>query len=220
MSKIKKAIHIIRTQGIQGFLKIFYEKHSHFLLSLELDSIPAIKEPNIKLEYLLITKENYKNYRQFLEQISGMMNENIKNLILKFQTGSECQIGINDGNVAGYIWLHFKRYKSIGFRYTLELDETSMYAGPDFVAEQYRGKRIHDALISRVFHAAFKQGRSRLFSSVTYQNISSIKGLKRSGYEPSELHHRTRIGPFIFYRKATDAEMRALAQKYYFGGDQ
>lgn len=201
--------------SIHSIGKILYEKQTHFLLFKELKSLPKLENATINLDYFLLSKDNYRDHAESIQQIAVLMFEEPIDIEKRIINGSECITGLIDKNVAGYIWLHFEEYKIKGIKNTLKLDGDKAYIGPSFVVPQFRGKRIHDALLSRSFCRAYEKGCSHVYGSVRTENRTSIKGVSRIGYKPTEIHHRIRIGPFVFFPISKKGDLKYYSDKYY-----
>lgn len=184
MVNIKKTIQILKKDGFSfhSLCKILYETQTHFLLLNELNSKPKITNPAINIDYLILSKDNYREHKQYIRQIATMMIDDPITIEDEIVEGSECIIGLLDKKIVGYVWIHYKEYKPKGIRNTLRLGRTKAYTGPDFVAPLYRGNKIHGALLSRTIFHAYENGYSKIYSSVKTENKSSIKGLIGIGY--------------------------------------
>jgi len=217
MINIKKSIDTLRDEGLSknSIIKLFFEKHTHFLLFKKLDSTPNIIHALIDIDFRFIKKNNYRKNKKYVKEISSMMFENFEKINLKFHNNSECLIAIFNKSLVGYIWINFNNYKTKGIKNLIRMGPKGVYIGPAYITPKFRGKKIYEALLSRSFKYVYDLGYTQVYGAVSHNNIPSIKGCLKQKYEPIEIHYRIRIGPFVIYPKSKKEDLEYYSKIYY-----
>ena len=92
---------------------------------------------------------------------------------------------------------------SRGFRSSFpRLREDEVLVDNVFTFEKHRGKRIMPSVIVELSDMARRKGFKRMLTYVREDNISSLKGFERAGFEKSEKMRQIR---FLFYTRRKQA---------------
>ena len=76
-----------------------------------------------------------------------------------------------------------------------------VYDGPDYVDPAYRGKRLHEAILTRLAAYLRERDYHSAYGSVLKDNISSQKGIDRAGPKPEEELRVIKVFGRIIYKK-------------------
>lgn len=120
-----------------------------------------------------------------------------------FQRRSRCYGAFKGDRLIACSWIHFERYSFPPFDHTLEMKADEVYAGPDYVDPEFRGKRLHEAILTRLSVLMREEGFVYSYGSVLKDNIGSQKGVERAMVKPIYEVRVIRVGNRIVYKKVS-----------------
>lgn len=196
---VTRVIYIINSRGIYGFLKFLmtriYRSSSENVYQKVSKSIPPKKWlMGITQDYgfSIIDKTNYKeekykrlidsiDYGEIAEYIEGIERDSLLFLISN-----------SDEQVLHTSFVQFRsRYKKL-----IQEDNHVPLIGNCWTDRNYRGKGFYPYTISAVADEMFRRNYHRVIISCASDNIPSIKGIEKSGFELVNC-----IKSYIFFNK-------------------
>lgn len=103
--------------------------------------------------------------------------------ILAFERGDRCLLQFDGNTLVGYTWLAASSLVEITWGFHFNLPDDTAYNYKGFTAPAYRGKGFQPLRHLKLLEHIKKTGQHRLFSYVNQMNLSSLKGVKKSGYK-------------------------------------
>lgn len=105
------------------------------------------------------------------------------NDVLAFEKGDRCLLQLDGDALVGYAWLAASALVELTWGFHFNMAEDTVYNYKGFTAPAYRGKGFQPLRHLKLLEYVKSTGQHRLFSYVDQMNLSSLKGLKKSGYE-------------------------------------
>lgn len=105
------------------------------------------------------------------------------NDVLAFKKGDRCLLQLDGDTLVGYAWLAASPLVELTWGFHFNMPDDTVYNYKGFTAPAYRGKGFQPLRHLKLLEYVRGEGRHRLFSYVDQMNLSSLKGLKKSGYE-------------------------------------
>jgi RimJ/RimL family protein N-acetyltransferase len=102
--------------------------------------------------------------------------------ILAFERGDRCLLQLDGNTLVGYAWLAVSSLVELTWGFHFNMPDDTVYNYKGFTAPAYRGKGFQPLRHLRLLEHVRGMGQRRLFSYVEQMNLSSLKGLKKSGY--------------------------------------
>ena len=142
---------------------------------LDADNFQYVRS-NVELEFIRITKENYKLVEN-LKCDSKIESKQLKNANVGF-------FALYNKKVIGYGWYKDKNSKFHDTFYKMNKADNVCYLCRFFVSEDMRGKNIYPAMISNLIEYHKKENTdAKYYISAYSDNIASIKGLSKVGFK-------------------------------------
>ncbi len=172
-------LHNLTWQKVCRHLVDFiYKEASLLVVYREFTDPPAITDCDLEVECQLIDI----NYKQQINRLSSLAIERIEEF---FRNGAKCLGVFFRGQLIAYSWCHYIDHYFPFFNFHIDVTD-GVYIGPDFVATDYRGKRIHGYILTRMFAMLYEDNCRFVLGSVLHNNHASIKGLKNVGFIPKQ----------------------------------
>jgi len=118
-----------------------------------------------------------------------------------FQRGSRCYGAFLEERLIACSWVHFGRFDFPFYQYSIPLKDNEVYDGPDYVDPEFRGKRLHEAILTRLAAYFREKNIDFAYGSVVEDNIASHKGVKRAGVKPIYEVRVIKLSERILYKK-------------------
>ncbi len=115
--------------------------------------------------------------------------------------GSECLGAFYQGTLVAYTWAHFEKFEFSSFKYTLHMKDNEAYAGPDFVAPEYRGNGLQPAILTHAAAEMLKKNYDIGLGSIMQNNLASKRGVAKAGPKPIREIRVVRFYKYIVHRK-------------------
>lgn len=174
----------------------FYKEATLLVVHKKFKTSPLLESCKLPVECKLLNA-NYK------KQISKLSNLAVERIDEFFRDGAKCLGVFHNDQLIAYSWCHYKDHYFPFFNYSIEVTD-GVYIGPDFVAPEYRGNRIHGYLLTRMFALLYEEGCEYVLGSVLHDNHASIKGLKNVGFMPKKQVAVSRILKTMVNKKIKD----------------
>ncbi len=160
-------------------------------LVFELDiTSPLVKvKPLIELSYRMANSDDIASMD---EKKTNFIPERKRFFIDRLQQGDQCLLAFHKETLAGYLWL-MKGAMELSRSVHLSLPDHRAYVYNGYVINEYRGKRVINALRSQWIDMLRAEGKTRLVATVYHDNASSIQTIIRSGYEKIGTIWQTRV---------------------------
>ena len=175
-----------------------YKEATLLVVHKKFDTPPLLESSKLQVECILLNA----NYKKQITKLSNLAAERIDEF---FQDGAKCLGVFHNGQLIAYSWCHYKDHYFPFFNYSIEVTD-SVYIGPDFVAPEYRGNKIHGYILTRMFALLYEEGCEYVLGSVLHDNHASIKGLKNVGFIPKQQVAVSRVLKSMVYKKMKDLE--------------
>lgn len=170
----------------------FYKRATLLVVYKEFDKRPSIQMPRLEANCKFLNTS-------YTEQINSLSNLARDRIAEFFAAGAKCLGFFYEGKLVGYTWCHYHDYEFPFFAFSLEIDK-GVYIGPSFVANEFRGKRIHGFLLTKMFSFLYDEGYKYVWSSVLSDNYSSLKGLISVGFRARKKIKVVRVFKAIVYK--------------------
>lgn len=164
---------------------LIYKKAILLVVVKKLESVPCIQAPGLPIECRFLD-------HSYIRQISGLNGLSIERIAEFYAQGSSCLGAFYQDKLVGFSWCHHSNHHFPFFSYCLEV-AGGVYIGPDYVAADFRGHRIHGYLLTMMCQHLYQGGYRVVWSSVLRNNHASIKGLRSAGFLPHQQIEVTRI---------------------------
>ena len=147
--------------------------------------MPVLRNSTLDIECKLLDSR----YTREISKLSNLAMEKIEEY---FQDGGKCLGAFYNEQMVAYSWCHYKDRYFPFFNYSIEVKDR-VYIGPDYVAPEFRGNKIHCCLLTKMLDILFKEGCRYVLSSVLQSNHASKKGLASAGFLPQKKVHVKRV---------------------------
>lgn len=97
--------------------------------------------------------------------------------------GDRCLLQLDGNALVGYAWLAASPLVELTWGFHFNMPDDTVYNYKGFTSPDYRGKGFQPLRHLKLLEYVKAEGRSRLFGYVDQMNLSSLNGLKKSGYE-------------------------------------
>lgn len=125
-----------------------------------------------------------------------------KNLIEKYRNkGSKCFGAFIKERLIGFIWVHFGEFELPDLDYIIKMNIDEAYFGPDYIVPEFRGKRLHAALLTRLLVLLQEENYRFGYGDVYVKNLSSIRSIEREGAKSLRYLRTIRFGRYTVYKK-------------------
>lgn len=176
-----------------------YKEATLLVVHKKFETPPLLESSKLQVECKLLNA----NYKKQITKLSNLAAERIDEF---FQDGAKCLGVFYNDQLIAYSWCHYKDHYFPFFNYSIEVTD-GVYIGPDFVAPEFRGNKIHGYLLTRMFALLYEEGCEYVLGSVLHNNHASIKGLKSVGFTPKKQVAVSRVLKSMVYKK-----MKELSQ--------
>lgn len=170
---------------VNRLARLIYKRAALLVIVKRLDAPPCIQLPQIPVECRFLNR----GHTGQISRLNGLSKERITEF---FAHGARCLGAFYQDQLVAFSWCHCRDHQFPFFNYCLEVGD-GVYIGPDYVASDFRGCRIHGYLLSRMFEYLYREGCREIWSSVLKNNQASIKGLKSAGFIPQQQIEATRV---------------------------
>lgn len=99
-----------------------------------------------------------------------------------FERGDRCLLQLDGDILVGYAWLAASPLVELTWGFHFNMPDDTVYNYKGFTAPAYRGKGFQPLRHLKLLEHVKGTGQRHLFSYVDQMNLSSLKGLKKSGY--------------------------------------
>ena len=156
---------------------------------------PMVKAKIDHVEYAWVPREDDS---KILALDCSLIN---KTIIEKFRSkDSKCFGAFIKDRLIGFIWVHFWEFELSDLDYTLKMNVDEAYFGPDYVAPEFRGKRLHAALLRNVTLPLIEENYRFGYGGVYVKNLSSRKSIEREGAKSLRYLRTIKFGRYTVYK--------------------
>jgi RimJ/RimL family protein N-acetyltransferase len=103
--------------------------------------------------------------------------------VLAFERGDRCLLQFDGDTLVGYTWLAASSLVELTWGFHFNMPDDTVYNYKGFTAPAYRGEGFQPLRHLKLLEHVKGTGQHRLFCYVDQMNLSSLKGVKKSGYK-------------------------------------
>lgn len=103
--------------------------------------------------------------------------------VLAFERGDRCLLQFDGDTLVGYGWIAASPLVELVRGFHFNMPDNTVYNYKGFTTPAYRGKGLQPLRHLKLLEHVKSTGQHRLFCYVDQMNLSSLKGLKKSGYK-------------------------------------
>ncbi|MBN2008150.1 GNAT family N-acetyltransferase [candidate division KSB1 bacterium] len=191
----KKIIYNIHHRGLWGCL--FMASYRMLQMAFPIECILFYRkklvasQPNVQiaqpLQVGLASHEDIQHLDPKQYDLTGFEDVDLK-------YGHECYLARLE-SVVGYVWVsHDSIYDDRIFDINLREDQAYMYKA--FTHPEFRGRGIYPTLLNDVCEKLADQGIRTAYIATSIENVSSIRGIRKAGFERLGTVYFFKFGPF------------------------
>lgn len=121
-----------------------------------------------------------------LEDLEIMHNENDYEIsrddITAFKNGDRCLLQLDGKKLTGYSWIASSQLVEIIWGFHFNMPDDTVYNYKGYTSPEYRGKGFQSLRHLKLLEHVQSTGQYQLFGFVDHLNLSSLKGVNKSGY--------------------------------------
>ncbi len=152
-----------------------------------------IVDPRAKVEFQIIGADS-KDIDHLHEFTDPMLIQ------WRFSQGESCWVARADGQIVSYVWVSTKIECVEELCKAIELQEGEIYLYDAFTIEEWRGKALYPAILSRQLEHFKQEGYGRALIFTVEENIASRRGIARAGFYHFQTIGITKILNFALYK--------------------
>ena len=187
-NKLSKARLLLSRHGLRGFIVYLFrlifpggcDDNSCRIFLFEL-TMPRPTPESIRAAqghtFRFATIEDIRTYRADPAWDIGDRD------MLAFERGDRCLLQFDGDTLVGYAWLAASSLVELTWGFHFNMSDDTVYNYKGFTAPAYRGKGFQPLRHLKLLEYVRGTGQHRLFAYVDQMNLSSLKGLKKSGYK-------------------------------------
>lgn len=103
--------------------------------------------------------------------------------VLAFERGDRCLLQFDGDTLVGFAWIAASHLVEIMWGFHFNMADDTVYNYHSFTAPAYRGKGFQALRHLKLLEHVKETGQRRLFAYVDQMNLSSLKGVRKSGYK-------------------------------------
>jgi L-amino acid N-acyltransferase YncA len=96
--------------------------------------------------------------------------------------GDRCILAIKKGKIIGYVWI-MKGKMELSINNCIKIPQNKVYIYNGFVLNEYRGKRVLNAIDYYIIDILINEGKKFILTTVATNNKPSIHARKRIGFK-------------------------------------
>jgi hypothetical protein len=169
MHLVHRIIHKLHG-GIQKYQKIYL-----YILDTpkpNTKSIEAAKHHTFKFA----TKEELISLQKNLE------NDISDSDMEAFDNGARCLLQLDGEELVGYAWIASSNEITISWGFLFKMSDETVYNYNGYTSPKYRGKGFQPLRHLKLLELTKTEGKKQLIGYVNQLNLSSQKGVRKSGY--------------------------------------
>ena len=146
-----------------------------------------ILKAEVELEMGLGSEEELMRAAESLGRLGSGRREFFR---WRTRDGCVCFVARAGSTLVGYAWMRYR--PGIDDGDLIALREGEVYHFDGYMSDQWRGRRVHPALSSRLLRYDQEYGYTKAYTKVSVFNRKSQKTVRRIGFRPSGLVLRVR----------------------------
>ncbi len=151
-----------------------------------------IAEPRAKVEFQIIREDS--------KEVNALYEFTDPRLVhWRFSQGEICWVAKAEDEIVSYVWAALKKERVEELCKAIELQEGEIYLYDAFTLEEWRGKALYPAILSRQLEYFKNEGFVRALIFTVEGNIASRRGILRAGFYHFQTIEITKILNFALY---------------------
>lgn len=184
---VEKSLKVISDEGIITFFKKalksaatkIFRVNSLIIFELDIESPVRKIFPSIELSFAIASEEEIDSMD---EEHYGYDEKGKQYSKDRLKKGDKCILAVYGGKITGYLSA-MKDNMELSQLNHIPLHRNRAYLYKGFVLEEFRGKRVLNALVAYMINTLKKDGKSFLVYTVAKDNKPSIKATERMGFK-------------------------------------
>jgi len=176
---MKKKIKIFIIDKINFLLINTFFINKLIIFELDIENPKKIIPSPVNLSFKICKKNDIDSMDNDLYDYNEKGRRYSKN---QFDKGDRCILALNNDRIIGYVWI-MKNLMELSIYNHIPISTKRSYIYKGFVLEEFRGKRVLNAIDKYVIDLLKEEGKKFIVTTVSIYNKSSLRARERLGFK-------------------------------------